>query len=397
MSRLGKLLRVATAATATALAADRAAAQHHHGARPDPCCPPPTVCPPAQPYPYAPAQPYSLFPSAPPAGTTPATPTPAPLDLTPSAPASAPFEPTPSFASTLAGAGVGESAAVAMGGYIDNAVPVTMFRLRGDFAYRNNRPDRAEFFYAKCGCFRTEQPPQFDANGPPLPETSVDYQEVAPYFEYAFAPRFSAFLTVPVRFLNPDVNRNTEGLSDVSFGFKYALVYCPDRVVTFQLRAITPSGNTFDGLGTGNWWLEPGLLFMRQVSPRWQWFGEVRDQIPLSPRSDFTGNVLRYGLGTAVLAAQQDWGYVAPVAEFVGWTVLSGKELADERVLDAEGDTIVNAKLGVRIGFGRVDGLGGPFPSPSPTRNDIYIGYGRALTGEVWYKDVLRVEYRRFF
>ena len=315
----------------------------------------------------------------------------APLDLTPPA-ATAAAEPTPSFASTLAGAGVGESAAVAMGGYIDNAVPVTMFRLRGDFAYDNNRPDRAEFFYAKCGCFRALPPPQLDAHGPPLPETSVDYQEIPPYFEYAFAPRMSAFLTVPVRFINPEQNRNAEGLSDVSFGFKYALVYCPDRVLTFQLRTIAPSGDTFDGLGTGNWWLEPGLLFLRQVTPRWQMFGEVRDQIPLSPRSDFTGNVLRYGLGTSFMAVQRDWGYVAPVAEVVGWTVLSGKELADGRVLDAEGDTIVNAKLGVRIGFGKAD-CGSPFP----TRNDIYIGYGRPLTGEVWYKDVVRVEYRRFF
>jgi hypothetical protein len=388
MSRLGKLFRVATAATATALIADRAAAQYHHGARPDPCCPPPTVCPPAQPYPYAPAQPYSLFPGVPPTAPAPTAP-PAPLDLT--SPVTAPAaEPTPSFASTLAGAGVGESAAVAMGGYIDNAVPVTMFRLRYDSAYRNNRPDRAEFFYAKCGCFRTEQPPQFDANGPPLPETSVDYQEISPYFEYAFAPRFSAFLTVPIRFLNPDVNRNTEGLSDVSFGFKYALVYRPDQVLTFQLRAITPSGNTFDGLGTGNWWLEPGLLFLRQVSPRWQWFGELRDQIPLSPRSDFTGNVLRYGLGTSVMAIQNDRSYVAPVAEFVGWTVLNGRELADDRVLNARGATIVNAKLGLRVGFGRDD-------CSNQYRNDIYIGYGRALTGEVWYKDVVRAEYRRFF
>lgn len=392
MSRLGKLLRVATAATATVLVADRAAAQHHGAPPAGPCCPPPTVCPPAQPYPYGPAQPYSLLPGIPPSGPTPTAPAPAvpPLDLTPSAPASTAIEPTPSFAGTLAGAGVGESAAVALGGYIDNAVPVTMFRLRYDAAYRNNRPDRAEFFYAKCGCFRAEQPPQLDAHGPPLPETSVDYQELAPYFEYAFAPQFSAFLTVPIRFLNPDVNRNTEGLSDVSFGVKYAVVYRPDRVVTLQLRTIAPSGDTFDGLGTGNWWLEPGLLFLQQVSPRWQWFGDLRDQIPLNQRSDFTGNVLRYGLGTSVVAAQWDRGYVAPVAEFVGWTVLSGRELADDRVLDAEGDTIVNAKLGLRVGFGKDE-------CRNLYRNDVYIGYGRALTGEVWYKDVLRLEYRRFF
>ena len=382
MSRLGKLFRVATAVTATTLVADRAAAQHTQ----PPGCPPPPACPPTQPYSVTPGQPYSLFPATPPAEPTPGT----LPDLTPSAPVAAATEPTPSFASTLAGAGVGESAAVALGGYIDNAVPVTMFRLRYDAAYRNNRPDRAEFFYAKCGCFRDVTPPQLDAHGPPLPETSVDYQELAPYFEYAFAPRLSAFLTVPIRFLNPDVNRNTEGLSDVSFGFKYALVYCPDQVLTFQLRAIAPSGNTFDGLGTGNWWLEPGLLYLRQMSPRWQMFGELRDQIPLSPRSDFTGNVLRYGLGTSVMAVRGDRGYVAPVAEVVGWTVLNGKELADNEVVNARGATIVNAKLGLRLGFGKDD-------CNSQYRNDIYIGYGRSLTGEVWYKDVVRAEYRRFF
>ena len=34
---------------------------------------------------------------------------------------------------------------------------------------------------------------------------------------------------------------------------------------------------------------------------------------------------------------------------------------------------------------------------PYPTRSDLYIGYGRALTGAVWYKDLLRLEYRYFF
>ena len=27
-------------------------------------------------------------------------------------------------------------------------------------------------------------------------------------------------------------------------------------------------------------------------------------------------------------------------------------------------------------------------------RHDLYIGYGRALTGDVWYKDIYRIEYR---
>jgi hypothetical protein len=384
MSRFGKLLRVAAVATATA-AADRAAAQQPCLPAQPPACLPAPGCPPVSPYSLFPAQPAPGQPAtAQPAAEQPA----APLDLTP-APAA---EPTPSFSSPLAGAGIGESAAVALGGYIDNATPVTMFRLRYDAAYRNNRPDRAEFFYAKCGCFKAIQPPQNDAHGPPLPETNVDYQELLPYFEYALNPRLSAFLTVPIRFINPQQNSNAAGLSDVSFGFKYALLYNVDRVLTFQLRAIAPSGNTFDGLGTGNWWLEPGFLYLKQMSQRWQVFGEFKDQIPLAPRSNFTGNVLRYGLGTSVIALQSDRGYIAPVVETVGWTVLNGQELtAEGQQLNARGDTIVNAKVGLRIGFGKF--VGGPYPTPS----DIYIGYGRAMTGEVWYKDMLRLEYRRFF
>jgi hypothetical protein len=29
--------------------------------------------------------------------------------------------------------------------------------------------------------------------------------------------------------------------------------------------------------------------------------------------------------------------------------------------------------------------------------SSLYVGYGRALTGAVWYKDILRVEYRLMF
>lgn len=370
MSRFGKLFRLAAVATATVVAADRGLAQQPQQAVPGTSsgtvCQPVPVCPPST------GQPGD------------------PLLIPPSTPE---MEPTPSFSGTLGGAGVGVSTAVnGLGGYIDNAAPRTQFRLRYDTAFDNNRPDRAEFFYAKCGCFQFVQPPQRDAAGPPLPERSVDYQDLAPYFEVAFAPRASVFATVPIRFLNPEVNRNTTGLGDVSFGAKYAIRSSERGILTLQIRAIAPSGNTFDGLGTGNWFLEPGVLFLRQVSPRWQVFGEVKDQIPLSPQSDFTGNVLRYGLGTSVMAFEGDRGYVAPVIETVGWTVLSGRELADNQVIDSRGTTIVNLKAGLRLGFGKDE------CSPTnATRNDIYIGYGRALTGAFWYKDVVRVEYRRFF
>ena len=57
-------------------------------------------------------------------------------------------------------------------------------------------------------------------------------------------------------------------------------------------------------------------------------------------------------------------------------------------VQDANGDTIVNAKVGVRTMLGKPVGNG------LMNRADVYAGYGRALTGEVWYKDLMRFELR---
>ena len=344
-------------------------------------------CPPCQSAPVVPVEP-----------STPTLPSPSrePLQLPSASPDRVPTMPSdlgtsaPSFANILGGAGLGESVGVSPGGYIDNAVPVTMFRLTYDTAYRNNRPDRAEFFYAKCGCFGTP-----DAKGPGVvgvPETSVDFQELSPYLEYAFSKRFSAFVSIPIRFINPEVNGNTAGLSDVWFGVKYAFLRTESQVASLQLRAITPSGDSDKGLGTNNWWLEPGLLYFGHLADNWVGFAELRDQIYLSRSSDFTGNVLRYGVGTSYLAWQGQRLYVAPVVEFVGWTVLSGKELSDEGAVSAAGDTIVNGKFGIRIGRGE-PGQG----FYSSDGSDLYIGYGRALTGEVWYKDMLRIQYRYFF
>ncbi len=339
------------------------------GARtaPTPCPSPYYPCPPAtHPAPGMPAPPPGMSDPAP----------------------QAPVAQTPDFGDLGRGAGVGP--VVGRGGYIENAAPTTMARLRFDSGYGNNRPDRGAFFYAKCGCFR----PQPDAEGPPLPERNVDYQELTASAEYAFSKRFSAFVDLPVRFINPDLNRNEAGLSDVAFGGKYAFVQNENRVLSFMLRFQAPSGSISEGLGNGNWWVEPGLLYLEQVSEKLQVFGEFRFMTPLGLRSDFTGNMVRYGVGTSYVAAQGCWGYVAPVAELVGWTVLSGKELNPDRLaaVSAAGDTIVNAKIGVRIGLGAPT-LGSAYP----TRSDLYIGYGRALTGEVWYKDLLRIEYRRFF
>jgi hypothetical protein len=263
-------------------------------------------------------------------------------------------------------------------GYIDSAIPASLFRLRFDAAYDFTRPTRAEFFYAR---------PQPLGPGLPKPEPRIDYQDLAGYLELAATDRLSGFVEVPWRFLNPEVNADTNGLADMNAGFKYAFVDRNDLVATFQFRTYIPTGDASRGLGTHHVSLEPAVLFYKPWTDRLGFEGEFRYWVPIDG-TDFAGDLLRYGIGVHYDVWKTCSLTVSPVVEFVGWTVLSGKESAvtpSGAVLieGAAGDTIVNAKMGVRM---RMDGLG-----------DFYIGYGRPLTGDRWYEDILRVEFRLFF
>src|SRR5688500_12922263 len=46
-----------------------------------------------------------------------------------------------------------------MVGYIEDATVRTQVRMRFDAGFGNDVPDRAEFFYAKCGCYQFDPPP----------------------------------------------------------------------------------------------------------------------------------------------------------------------------------------------------------------------------------------------
>lgn len=273
-------------------------------------------------------------------------------------------------------------------GYIDNAIPGDLIRLRFDAAWGNEFPDRAEFFYGKCGCFR-ELGIDPDAPGPPEIETNVDYQDLATHAEFSLADRLSVFAEFPVRFLDPEQNDNTTGFADMNVGFKLAFYQDDCSVATFQMRAYLPTGDADRGLGTDHYSVEPGLLVFSQLSDRLIFEGEVRDWIPIDGTEDWAGNVLRYGAGLGYVVHQSCECSITPIVELVGWSVLDGKKFDGEDLVirDASGDTIVNVKLGVRFSFGGPTLLAGE-------RSSLYVGYGRALTSEVWYEDVARVEYR---
>lgn len=274
-------------------------------------------------------------------------------------------------------------------GYIDSAIPMTQIRFRYDSAYNNPSPDRNQFFYAE------------DGPGGLRNETSVDYQDIRTFIEFAPSCRFSIFAEIPVRFLNPEQNANTAGLGDLDAGIKFAVRSCPDDYLTLQFRTYVPTGDAVQrGLGTSNVNLEPGVLFFRRLSDRLATEGELKVWIPISNNNvrtgpftgqDFSGEVVRYGIGAGYDIFQQ-YGCcdcctpdsrLTGVVELVGWTILDGfGTFAVGPPQDVSGDTMVNVKLGLRY---------------TSDNKSFYAGYGRALTGDVWYTDIFRAEFRLTF
>ena len=58
-------------------------------------------------------------------------------------------------------------------------------------------------------------------------------------------------------------------------GFKYALIANPNQYYTFQFRTYVPTGDSYQGLGTGHASLEPALLVFQRLTDRLYFSGEV--------------------------------------------------------------------------------------------------------------------------
>jgi hypothetical protein len=104
--------------------------------------------------------------------------------------------------------------------------------------------------------------------------------------------------------------------------------------------------------------------------------------------TEFAGDIVRYGAGLSYAVPVNCCWQVSPVVEFVGWTALGGQTAFAQGpgqfvVEDADGDTIVNAKLGLRANY--------------CGQGDVYFGYGRPLTGDEWYENTWRAELRWFY
>lgn len=288
-----------------------------------------------------------------------------------------------------------------MVGYIGDALLKTQVRVRFDMGVGVDAVDRAEFFYAKCGCYRDlpRDHPGFDpaAPGPgPGVVTDLDYQQLYVLGEFAVRDRVSFFAELPVRWLRPQLFApgtgsfgDQTGLSDIRAGVKVGLAGSADRAVTLLFQAIAPTGDAGKGLGTDHWSVEPALLYYQRLGDRAgleSQFGVVLPTdgsagVPTSTSDKFSGKVLYYGIGPSVDVYSSDRVRFGPVVELVGWRVLDGFQTA--AVAEAKGINVVNLKIGARFVF--------------EERSSFYIGYGHALTDAVWYDAIVRAEYRYSF
>jgi hypothetical protein len=319
-----------------------------------------------------------------------------------------------------AGAGAGSIASLAsVGGYIDSAIIRTRVQFQYDRVTGGNS-DRAEFLYGAYNTANTNiGTTNGDVDGPSLVGIdSLAYHQGMAYLEYAFSDCFSIFVEAGyqdnsirgVALTSTDTGEtgdlSADGFADMNAGIRYGWIADCDQWVTLQLKVFAPTGDEVNALGTGHVSIQPGILFQQNLD-QITVFGELHDWIstsdvtfdadnPDNPNDGrhFSGNVLRYGLGVAY-TAWEDCGCccceperLQLIAEFVGWTVIDGLktnltfpggDTVNVVVNNADGDTIVNGKFGVRYTSGN---------------HSLYAGYGLNLTSDRWYSDIVRVQYQ---
>ena len=181
------------------------------------------------------------------------------------------------------------------GGYIEDAMVTSQVRIRFDAGFGINAPDRAEFFYAKCGCYVFDPVPWFDPDAPGpgsgVP-TELNFQQLYIQGDYLVGPRLSLFAELPWRAIQPQGFEPFEdppyspfpdqsGFGDIRVGAKVALVADDTQDLTLQVRSGFPTGNASKGLSTDTVSFEPALLYSQDISRPFRMGGSIRRLVPI--------------------------------------------------------------------------------------------------------------------
>lgn len=278
-------------------------------------------------------------------------------------------------------AGLGQERVMLAPFEIDVSQPFNNLRTRVDCAYNLERPDRAEYFWAR--------PSSLTGLGPSIPERSVDYQDIRFQLEFG-GPKFSAATDIPIRILDPDLNPNTAGFGDMNLTTKLVLVDGKRWQITQYFRTYFNTGYFPRGLGTGHISIEPGFLARMKWSERTYFHSEIKFWVPTPGHLDHAGEVLKFGAGVSHVWFETDSFAAMPTLELVGWSVLDGLETSYPGGVPVEVDPegILNIHPGIRFVRDADSDLG---------LFELGIGGGAAVTTNRWYESLLRIEARFSF
>ena len=116
---------------------------------------------------------------------------------------------------------------------------------------RLREPDKAEFFIPRTDGNGSYQQGARAGGGRPVGAFQLDACEYRMYNEAA-VERFSFFIDLGYRHIDPDFLPTAAGFTDIELGTKSMLLDCELTQITFQFKTYIPAGNAGKGLGTGH-------------------------------------------------------------------------------------------------------------------------------------------------
>ena len=248
--------------------------------------------------------------------------------------------------------------------------PFNNIRIRSDFEYGWQFPNRAEYLWAA--------PPK----GPKTPEIGLDLQEYSILMEMG-SETFSFGTELPLIWLNPTINPNTSGFGDMSVTTKLVLVKGQSLQLTQITRTHIPTGQASSGRGSGHFAMEPGLIGSYTRDEGTMFHGMITLLFPIGGDPNFSGEVLEYSFGVARVWYDSDQFAIIPTLESLNWAVLAGAKGIEENKIS--GDYISNLHPGVRFVFDRGGDLG---------LFEAGFSTGLSLTDNHFYESLIRFDLR---
>lgn len=258
--------------------------------------------------------------------------------------------------------------------FVESARPVTQTRLRWDAGVDMIFPDRAEYFWARSG--------GGGGLGPAAIETKLTYHELSHYSEVAHG-KFGAFIELPYRSYDAEVNPHEAGFGDLIAGTKSMLLDCELIQITFQMKFITPVGVSLKGLGAGHLSLEPSLILGANLSPHSYLQAQVCEWIPIAGNPAYAGAILHYHTSyNRTLYGCPGGIHVIGTAEINGWSFQDGaySDPVRGQLQQASNETYVSSGFGLRTVL--------------CNKLDFGIGVAIALTENHWAEQLYRSELR---